>query len=249
MNKDPVVIFPHIFPSEITNLTEKLNSTFIEYITEVDNDRIGPDMMYQKLWKKTDKDVIILHSDMLPLDEDVDNKWFSDLCLAAEDYPEAGILGCKLVYPAKHNDKYIIQHAGGKFTDGNPDHFGSGLDISTNMLYKELTLDDGQYDKVREVAWATFGGIYIRREVLNQVGDFDPSFEWSYNRDVDYCLSARSKGWKIYQTPVTLMHYESRDVKRIRTEEMVAKEQRNLERLKAKWGDTPFYKTLDLEVV
>lgn len=248
MSKDPVVIFPHLFPNEIVNLTSKLDNTFIEYITEIDNDRIGPDMMYQKLWKKTDKDIIILHSDMLPLENDIDNQWYTDLCLYADDYPEAGILGCKLVYPAKHEGKYIIQHAGGKFTDGIPDHFGSGLDISTNTLHKELTLDEGQYDCVREVAWATFGGIYIRRAVLEEVGDFDPSFEWSYNRDVDYCLSVREKGWKIYQTPVTLMHYESMDVKRIRTNELIEKEHRNLNKLKSKWINSPLYQTLDLKV-
>lgn len=245
---DPVVIFPYLFIEETQQLVERLNNTFIEYICEEDKDRIGPDMMYQKLWKKTNKDVIILHSDMLPLEEDVENQWYSDLCLAAEDYPEAGILGTKLLYPAKHQDKYIIQHAGGKFTDGIPDHFGSGLDLFTNHTAKSLELDEGQYDHVREVAWVTFGGIYIRRSVIDAVGDFDPSFEWSYNRDVDYCLTTRKKGFKIYQTPISLLHFESKDVKRIRTQEMIDKESRNLTKLGQKWGNTEFYKTLDKKV-
>ncbi len=246
---NPVVIFPHLFDNEIQHLINKLNESYIDYITEIDVDRIGPDLMYQKLWKKTDRDIIILHSDMMPLDSDIDNQWYTDLCKYADKYPEAGILGCKLLYPQKQEGRYLIQHAGGRFReDGTPDHFGSGLDLFSGKVNKELEVDSAQYDFVREVAWATFGGIYIRREVLNAVGDFDTHFEWSYNRDVDYCLSAREKGYKIYQTPVPLLHFESKDVKRIRTESMVEKESRNLEKLKKKWSGSELYKTLDQRI-
>lgn len=243
---NPIVIIPYLFEEDVQPLIERLNNTYIDYIIEADIGRIGPDLMYQKLWKKTNQDVIILHTDMMPLDSDQDNKWFEDLCNYANQYKEAGILGCKLLYPAKHQDTFVIQYAGGKFSkDGVPEHFGSGLDINTGSINKELELDKGQYDCIREVAWATFGGIYIKREVINAVGDFDPMFEWSYNRDVDYCLTARSKGYKIYQTPCTLLHYESRDVKKIRTPELVQKEIRNLTRLKDKWQRTDLYSTID----
>jgi len=249
MSRDPVVIVPYIFENEIQELKNKLNFSYIDYICEVDSSRIGPDMMYQKLWKKTDRDIVILHSDMFPLDEDVNNNWYVELINYAKKYPEAGIIGSKLLYPAKADNKFLIQYAGGKFNKhGNPDHFGSGLDLFSNQRAKELEKDLGQYDFVREVAWATFGGIYIRRELLNKVGDFDSSYEWSYNRDVDYCLTARSKGYKIYQTPTALLHFESKDVKRIRTVEMVEKETRNLIRLKNKWQNTEFYKTVDKRI-
>ena len=120
--------------------------------------------------------------------------------------------------------------------------------MSGRASKEKLELDEGQYNHVREVAWVTFGGIYIKRELLNVVGDFDPSFEWSYNRDVDYCLTSRSKGYKIYQTPVPLLHYESRDVKRIRTEERNQQESRNLFKLKRKWDGSDLYRTLDQKV-
>jgi GT2 family glycosyltransferase len=245
----PTVILPYIFREEIQPLLDALNNTFIDYIIEQDVERIGPDLMYQKLWNKIDTDIIILHADMLPMENDLNNDWYTKLCLYAQQYKEAGILGCKLLYPAKHNEKFIIQYAGGRFTEqGIPDHFGSGLNLDNNKISKELELDEGQYDCVREVAWATFGGIYIKREVLNKIGNFDPMYEWSYNRDVDYSLEVRKAGYKIYQTPATLLHYESKDVKRIRTEEMVRKEQRNLIKLQNKWKDSPLYKTIDIKV-
>ena len=74
--------------------------------------------------------------------------------------------------------------------------------------------------------------------------------EWRYNRDVDYCLRTREAGFKIYQIPVRLLHYESKDNKQIKAQDSnkVKAEMRNLETLKSKWANSKFYKTLD-EVV
>lgn len=241
------IICPYVFEKEVKSLREKCFLLDVNTLFEEDTNRIGCDLMYQKLWKKANpNDVIILHSDM----EFVTNAedWLNSVLYYVGKYPEAGILGCKLLYPTKNGNNYYIQCAGGKFTNNRPDHFGSGIDISTKSLFKEPEEDLGQYDNVREVAWTTFGGVYIRRQVLEDVGDFDSSFEWTYNRDVDYCLSARYKGWKIYQIPTPLFHYESKDVKRIRTESNLAAESRNLNRLLNKWQNSYLYKTVNQSI-
>ena len=95
-----------------------------------------------------------------------------------------------------------------------------------------------------------FGGVYIRRAVFDKVGNFSAGYEWTYNRDVDYCLRTREAGFKIYQIPVRLLHYESKDNKQIKAQDSnkVKAEMRNLETLKSKWANSKFYKTLD-EVV
>ena len=151
-----------------------------------------------------------------------------------------------MLYPAKNEEgKYYIECAGGKFENEKPEHYGSGIEMGNRLAFKTPEVDSGQYDCVREVAWYTFGGIFIRREVLDEIGDFDPQYEWSYNRDVDYCLKVREKGWKIYQIPVPLFHYQSKDVKRIRTQDNIDAEQRNLKRLQDNWKDNPLYATID----
>lgn len=233
------IICPYIFPEEIEALKSVLGWE-LDYIFEEDLSKIGSDLMYQKLWKQCpEEDIFILHADMMPV-ELQDNKWFNDILKYVEQYPEAGMFGCKLMYPIV--DKKYIQCAGGYFDENLiPQHYGSGVDIFSGQTFKQPETDNGQYDNVREVAWTTFGGLYIRRQVINDVGDFDPHFEWTYNRDVDYCLSAREKGWKIYQIPVCLTHFEAKDNKRLRgsNSELNAKEARNLERLKQKWKDSP----------
>lgn len=241
------IITPYVFEHEIRALRDICYFLDVDCIFEQDVNKIGCDLMYQKLWKKAyPNDVIILHSDMSFVT--TPQEWLQSLLYYVKTYKEAGIFGCKLLYPEKLEYNYYIQCAGGRFTNNKPDHFGSGIDLFSKNQFKTLEVDVGQYDYLREVAWTTFGGLYIRREVLDAVGDFDPSFEWTYNRDVDYCLSAREKGWKIYQTPVPLFHFESKDVKRIRTQENVAAESRNLNRLLAKWKNSPLFNTLDVKI-
>jgi GT2 family glycosyltransferase len=159
------------------------------------------------------------------------------------------MFGCLLLYPAKDSKgNFYIQSAGGKFTNNRPDHYGSGLILENAATFKaELETDNGQYNKVREVAWTTFGGCYLRRDFINTVGGFSPEFEWTYNRDVDFCLTARQRGQRIYQIPVRLLHHESRDNKIIKSANpnKVQMEMRNLARLHTKWANSDFYKTLD----
>jgi len=67
------IICPYVFPEEISLLQDKLWN--LDCIFEQDASRIGSDMMYQKLWKQTNDDIIILHADMQPLETDEDNQW------------------------------------------------------------------------------------------------------------------------------------------------------------------------------
>ena len=239
------IITPYVFENEIKGHKQQFWEYDVYYERDVAS--IGCDLMFQKMWKQfPDDDIFILHSDMAPHHDG----WFEEVLEYVEKYPEAGMFGCLLLYPAKNeSNEYFIQCAGGKFTDDKPDHFGSGLILENKQAFKqELETDTGQYDSTRAVAWTTFGGCYLRREFIDSVGDFDASFEWPYNRDVDYCLSGRKNGFDIYQIPVRLFHHESRDTKRIRDDSKSAMESRNLERLQAKWANSKFYKTLDKEI-
>ncbi len=248
---NPIIIVPYIIEQEIKELKDaigwKLECEFWE-----DKGRIGSDLAYQYLWNKhRDRDVIILHSDMLPMPEDKNHKWFQELLETVEKYPEAGMFGMKLLYPQKINNKYIIQHAGGRFDkNGEALHFGGGLNLFDGSTNGPLEEDEGQYDKIREVAWITMGGIYIKKDVRDSVGNFDPAFYWTYFRDVDYCLSARRAGFKIYQTGIPFMHFESKDNKRLMAQNPALQEKWSINRevFKEKWTDSEFYNTLDEEV-
>lgn len=242
------IITPYVNDQEISKHMQMFWEYDVYY--EKDTAGIGSDLMFQKMWNKfPDEDIFILHADMEPFDND----WLNKVLEYVNKYPEAGMFGCLLLYPAKDSSNYYyIQSAGGKFTNDSPDHFGSGLVLETSSKFKEeLEVDVGQYNNIREVAWTTFGGCYLRRSFIDSVGHFSSEYEWTYNRDVDFCLEARKAGQKIYQIPVRLFHHESRDNKQIKLTDhsKIAMEYRNLQKLKNKWSNTDFYKTLDKVVV
>lgn len=240
------IICPYIHEKDIELLQESVGYD-LDILALEDTHRVGSDLMYQKLWNMCDTDIIILHADMKIISE----TWYTDLCDYAEKYKEAGILGCKLLYPPDTANNYFIQSAGGTFLeDGTPTHFGSGIELYSKTTFKQPELDKGQYDKVREVPWTTFGGIYIKRQVLDEVGDYDPRYTWAYNRDVDYCLEARKLGWKIYQVPIPILHFESKDNKILRSQNTRLNnfESSNLQLLKEKWKDTEYLVGFDKEV-
>ena len=245
----PLVVVPYINASEILELKSRLGYDLPVVYWE-DTGRIGSDLAYQTLWNTySDKDIIILHADMLPLPEDTNNNWYYSLCNYANQFPEAGILGTTLLYPAKdNNNNYYIQHAGGQFINGEALHFGGGLELRSSRTSKELETDQGQYDKkIREVSWVTFGGIYLRRSAIASIGNFDPAYYWTYYRDVDYCITARNAGWKIYQTPIKLLHYEGKDNKRIQSADpsKLEKWRINHSIFTEKWSGSALVKTID----
>lgn len=246
---EPLIVVPYINNQEISELKNRLGYK-LPIVYWEDKSRIGSDLAYQTLWNTyPDRDIIILHADMLPLPEDNENNWYYSLCAYAKQFPEAGILGTTLLYPAKDKDNnYYIQHAGGRFLNGEAIHFGGGLELHSSRSSKELETDKGQYDKkVREVSWVTFGGVYLRRSAISSVGNFDPSYYWTYYRDVDYCITARKLGWKIYQTPVKLLHFEGKDNKRIQSSDRTKLEKWNINHkiFTDKWAGSELLTTLD----
>jgi GT2 family glycosyltransferase len=183
--------------------------------------------------------------------EDTNNEWYTELLRYVKTHPEAGIFGTTLLYPAKsENNYYYIQHAGGKFVNGQAIHYGGGLELFSSRVSRQLEEDKGQYDKLRQVSWVTFGGVYLRRSVVRECGSFDPAYYWTYYRDVDYCLTARSRGWKIYQTPVKLLHFEGRDNKRLQQQDPRRQEQSSINHsiFLEKWTGSELLTNIDVEI-
>lgn len=231
------VIIPYVDELEIQKLRNALGYK-LPVVFWQDKALIGSDLAYQTLWNTyKDSDIIILHADMLPMPEDVSNQWYTDLLWYANKYHEAGIIGTTLLYPAKdNNNNYYIQHAGGRFENGEAIHYGGGLDLYSSRTVRPLESDTQPYENVREVSWSTFGGVFLRRSMLNSIPTFDSSYYWTYYRDVDYCLSARKLGYKIYQTPIKLLHFEGKDNKRLMNAQNREKMNINYNIFMNKWG-------------
>ena len=121
--------------------------------------------------------------------------WLSPLLRTIVDYPEAGAVGGKLIYP-----NGLLQEAGGiLFADAAGWNFGRG----------SYDLDAPIYNYFREVDYCSGALLATRRQLFAEVGGFDTRFAPMYYEDVDYCFTLRQKGYKVYYQPESvIIHLE-----------------------------------------
>jgi hypothetical protein len=131
---------------------------------------------------------------LLNVDTRVHAGWLAALADAFDD-PSIGIAGCKLLYPDGS-----IQHAGGFMYGprGDAEHLG------------RYAPDDGRFDKLADIEYATGAALAVRRTVLDQIGLLDEGFSPAYYEDADLCFRARAAGWRVVYVPLAVVtHHES----------------------------------------
>lgn len=151
---------------------------------------------------KEDMDyILILNNDTL-----ADKNLVSNLLETAQKYPEVGIIGPK-IYFAKgfeyHYDRYKEEERGRVIW-----YAGAVIDWE-NMLYFHRGVDEvdiGQFDKSKETDFVSGCAMFIRREVFDKVGIFNPDY-FLYLEDVDLCQRARMVGFTLwYEAKAFLWH-------------------------------------------
>lgn len=72
-----------------------------------------------------------------------------------------------------------------------------------------------EYDRVREADQLTGACLLTRRDTIEDVGLLDENF-FIYCEDVDWCLRARQRGWKMYYLPqAQIVHYGGQSSKKV----------------------------------
>lgn len=111
--------------------------------------------------------------------------------------PESGILGVKLL--GRDGD---LQPSCRFFpTPWNLFLSRAGLD---RFVKRSRMVDDMSWDhaSVRECDWVPGCYYLIRKEVIDQVGLFDPRY-FLYYEELDHCFAAKKAGWKVIYYPYT----------------------------------------------
>lgn len=104
----------------------------------------------------------------------------------------ADIVGSKLLMMS---DPAIINAAGGGALSpwiGNATQSGAGQ------------RDEGQWDAPRELEYVTGASMLVRRKVIEAIGLMDERY-FLYWEDVDWCIRARRRGFKLMYCPKSVM--------------------------------------------
>ncbi|MDB5850717.1 MAG: glycosyl transferase family 2 [Rhodoferax sp.] len=128
--------------------------------------------------------------------------WLDRMLVLAQQ-PSVGMVGAELLYP----DRTHIQHAGvciGAF--GSAEHYGKFLAMpptGLNPYYIDRLV------VTHEVSAVTAACLLVRAEVFAEIDGFDEALAVGFG-DIDLCLRAGAKGWRILYCPqASLIHHES----------------------------------------
>lgn len=126
-------------------------------------------------------------------DTEVDKDWISSFMKVANEHPEVGMLACKIL---SYYDRKQIDCVGHLiYPDGLSRGRGRG------------EIDEGQYDKIVEVAFPSGCAALYRREMLEQIGLFDKDF-FIYVEDSDLGIRGRLAGWKCLYVPDAVVYHK-----------------------------------------
>ncbi len=234
LKRGPVIICPYVKSGDMQKVRdafglEKRRGARLPFFFWQDKEMIGPEAAFQHCWSLfPDQDVIIIHSDMSPMPDDMGNSWYEKLVDYALQLPDAGAVACDLLFPHKTSrNNYATQCAGGIITEQGQIAHNGGPEHDY----------DKRYRGVRNADWVTFGGVYLRRAALDMCGNFDNRYQWAYVMDVDYCMEMRLQGWRLYQVPVNLIHEENGTTRPLLAQpEYQSKVNKNLEFFYQKWS-------------
>ncbi len=146
---------------------------------------------------------------LLNSDVEVTEGWLDTLVSFMDSHPEAAACQPKLL--AEH-DHTLFEYAGA--SGGYIDRYG--YPFCRGRLFESVEKDEGQYDDVCEVMWATGACLMIRRTDYWRVDGLDGRF-FAHNEEIDFCWRLCSRGHRLVCLPASrvyhlgggALHYES----------------------------------------
>jgi N-acetylglucosaminyl-diphospho-decaprenol L-rhamnosyltransferase len=137
--------------------------------------------------------LLVMNADAWPLPHAVES-----LVEFAEGEPSAGVVGPRLLYP----DRTLQPSVRG---------FPTLWRLATEYLFLRRLAPRSRllnafygsgfdHGSRREADFVTGAVILVRRQMLDEIGDFDTSF-FMFNEEVDLCYRARKAGWRVVFWP------------------------------------------------
>ena len=154
-------------------------------------------------------------------DTEVTQGWADALLTTHTKYSKSGVIGAKIL---GYNN--TIQHAGIRWDDHklNVSHEGKGAKPN-----------DLRFSRVREVFAVTGACVLIPRCIFFECEGFDLGYGKAYFEDVDFCMKAKEKGYKILYCPLCVIYHRLSSSMKKDTKPGSVSWKRNLERFKLRW--------------
>ncbi|RTL60210.1 MAG: glycosyltransferase family 2 protein [Sphingobacteriales bacterium] len=111
------------------------------------------------------------------------------------------IAACQPKLLAFHNKK-LFEYAGA--AGGWIDDYG--YPFSRGRVFDVCEEDNGQYDEVQQVFWASGAAFFVRSSVFTEMKGFDEFF-FAHQEEIDLCWRMQLSGYKIYACPQSVVYH------------------------------------------
>lgn len=81
-----------------------------------------------------------------------------------------------------------------------------GFPFCRGRILGTVEKDEGQYDTIAPVAWATGAALLIRSDAYWEAGGLDARF-FAHQEEIDLCWRIRSRGWSIVCVPQSVVYH------------------------------------------
>lgn len=81
-----------------------------------------------------------------------------------------------------------------------------GYPFCRGRMFEDLEADEGQYDTIKDVFWASGAALFVRRKEYIEIGGLDASF-FAHQEEIDLCWRLLNKGYKIACVPQSIVYH------------------------------------------
>ena len=150
---------------------------------------------YNRALMQVDSEYVVL----LNSDVEVSDGWLEPMITYMDGHPE--VAGCQpKLLSYRQRDHFEYAGASGGFIDRY------GYPFCRGRIFEEVEEDNGQYDEVLPVFWATGAALMVRLEVYRRVGGLDGRF-FAHMEEIDLCLRLRSRGYTLVCLPCSKVYH------------------------------------------
>jgi GT2 family glycosyltransferase len=140
---------------------------------------------YNDALKHIEADVFCL----LNSDVEVTNNWLEPIIDVFEKEPNTAIIQPKIL-DYKNKDYFEYAGAAGGFIDKY------GFPYCRGRIFETLEKDEGQYNDITDIFWASGACFFVRSDVFKKLNGFDEHF-FAHMEEIDFCWRAKNSGYNI----------------------------------------------------
>lgn len=136
---------------------------------------------------------------LLNSDIEVTPHWLTPMLRYMDTHAEVAACQPKLL-SVFEKDRFEYSGASGGYLDRY------GYPFCRGRIFETVEADDGQYDDVADVLWATGAALLIRARDYKAVGGLDARF-FAHNEEIDMCWRLRIRGRRIVCVPQSKVYH------------------------------------------